>query len=351
MRKTGAIAALLLVAMMAWILMPAASRAGTLTPSVVGMFPKDLGEFAYADLKTARRYPWFNQLKDQIVPSRFRQFESFLAAAGIDPNTQVDELAWGAVMHTPQTVEAKEEKPDAKGKPGEAQTSEPIGGEQIVGIALGNFSPDSAEKYFEKQKLPAIKIRGFTLFAYGSGAGPNDIFFFFIDSNTAAFGHRRLLEKLIEVRYGAEESFLRNDKLFPLVDEVNGHGIVWAALDEGYTRLGMSQILPEAAQFPEAAKIVSRIKAMTVEVLADRGVDTRFHTVCGSPDDANTLTQLVQAGILYRRYQESKTNPDLAQALDGATVSARGDRMDIHLALSDELMAALLRRNTFAVKL
>ncbi len=351
MRKTSALTGLLALATLLAFLLPAPARAGSLNPSVIGMFPKDLGEFAYADLKTARRYPWFAQLKDQIVPSRFRQFESFLAAAGIDPNTQVDELAWGALMRAPQIVQAKAENPDAKPGEGKSGPDEVVSGEQIVGIALGTFSPDAAEKYFAKQKLPVVKLRGFTLFAYGSGVGPNDIFFFFIDSNTAAFGHRHLLEKLIEVRYGGEESFLRNDKLFPLVDEVNGHGIVWAALDEGYTRLGMSQVLPEAAQFPEAAKIITRVKAMTIEVLADRGVDTRFHSVCGSPDDANTLSQLIQAGILYRRYQESKTNPDLAQALDGATVSARGDRLNIGLALSDEMMLALLRRNTFAVKL
>ena len=59
-------------------------RAGSLTTSVIGMFPKDVGEFVYADLKTARHYPWFAQFKDQVVPSRFRQFEKFLAAAGTE---------------------------------------------------------------------------------------------------------------------------------------------------------------------------------------------------------------------------------------------------------------------------
>ncbi len=46
-------AALALLALLA-ALRPAASRAGSLNPSVIGMFPKEVGEFAYADLKTAR---------------------------------------------------------------------------------------------------------------------------------------------------------------------------------------------------------------------------------------------------------------------------------------------------------
>lgn len=338
------------------------ARAGSLTTSVIGMFPKDVGEFVYADLKTARRFPWFAQFKDQVVPSRFRQFEKFLAAAGIDPDVQVDELAWAAAMSGRQVVPApappKDDAP-VKGAPRKDQKAEapaspvpaPESGEQIVGIALGNFSPSAAEKYFEQQKLPVVKVRGFSLFGFGTGTGPGDIFFFFIDSNTAAFGHRQLLEKLIEVRYGAEESLLRNERLFPLVDEVNGHGVVWAAMDQDYAHLGMSQLLPEAAQFPDAGKLFARVKAMTVEVLADRNIEAHMNGVCGSTDDANTLSQLLQAGMLYRRYQEAQSNPDLAKAIDSSTVTASGDRLQVNFALTEDLLLALLRRNTFAVKL
>ncbi len=94
-------------------LLPRPSAADTLSTAIVGMFPKEVGEFAYADLKSARRRSWFPQLRDQILPSRLREFEQFLKAAGVDPDTQVDELAWGAI-------------PASKDE-----------GEQIVGVALG----------------------------------------------------------------------------------------------------------------------------------------------------------------------------------------------------------------------
>ena len=41
---------------------------------------------------------------------------------------------------------------------------------------------------------------------------------------------------------------------------------------------------------------------------------------------------------------------DLAKAIDGASVTASGDRLKVGVALNDELLFALLRRNTFAVK-
>src|SRR5271168_1408940 len=76
---------------------PQVSRAGSLGSDILSMFPKDSGELAYADLKQARQFPWFTQLKEQMLPPKFREFETFLASAGIDPNSQVTELAWALV--------------------------------------------------------------------------------------------------------------------------------------------------------------------------------------------------------------------------------------------------------------
>src|SRR5579864_4384570 len=77
--------------------LPRAARAGSLGPDILGMFPKESGELAYADLKEARQFPWFNQLKEQMLPPKFCDFEQFLSSAGIDPNSQVTELAWAMV--------------------------------------------------------------------------------------------------------------------------------------------------------------------------------------------------------------------------------------------------------------
>src|SRR5260370_21869458 len=80
---------------------PRPSRAGKLGNDIVGLFPKNIEEFAYADLKKARQFKWFPQLQQQMLPSRLRQFEQFLASAGIDPNTQAEEAAWGVVTRAP----------------------------------------------------------------------------------------------------------------------------------------------------------------------------------------------------------------------------------------------------------
>src|SRR5271165_833392 len=197
------------------------AKAGGLGADTINLFPKNVGEFAYADLKTARTLKWFPALQEQMLPERFKQFEKFLASAGVDPNTQVQELAWGLVAEsTGAPKDPSGATPPANAKSAAAASDVPTS-EEIVGIALGNYNPDSTEAYFKQQKLPTSKSSGYTMYAFGSGSGPNDLFFFFIDSNKAAFGQRQELEHMIDVRFGKEEGLLRNDQLFSLINEVN----------------------------------------------------------------------------------------------------------------------------------
>src|SRR5271154_556367 len=319
--------------------LPKPAAAGTLGADKLALFPKETGELGYADMKKARTMKWFPQLQEQMLPANFKQFEKFLASAGVDPNSQVEELAWGLV---PEGMTAKTEQAGSSAVPT---------GEQVVGVALGNFTPDSTKAYFKQQKLPTFEVRGYALYAFGTGSGANDLFFLYFDSSTAAFGHRKLLEEMIEVHFGQEDSLLRNDKIYPLIAEANGSGIVWTVLNAAYTRLAMQQLAPEVQQFPEAAKLIMRMQNMIISVNASSGIDGKFQAVCGSVDDANAMGQLIQAGLLYKRYQATKENPELAQMLDQASVVPAGDRVVLHLSLSDAQMTSLIQHNTFALKM
>jgi hypothetical protein len=306
-------------------LIPARSSAGSLSTGVIGMFPKETGEFAYADLKSARKYSWFPALRDQLLPGRFRQFEQFLASAGVDPNAQVDELAWAGMPVTN------------------------AGSEEVMGIAIGTFNPSSSEDRFKQQKLAVIQFEGYHLYAFGSGTGSSDILFVFLDTNTAAFGNRPALEKLIDVRMGGSESLLANDRIFPLINEENGSGMVWAVLDHSYTHVAMQQLIPQANQFPQAAAIINRLHAMTINFDADSGLSARFQAVCDSVDDANLLSAALQAGLMYRRYQEAQSNPDFAKLLDSVQVLPSGDRLKVNASMSEEQISSLIRTRVFAV--
>jgi len=312
------------------------AKAGGVGADTIALFPRNTGEVGYVDLKKARSMKWFPALQEQVLPERFRQFEKFLASAGVDPNSQVDELVWGLV-------------PDAMTKDAKGTATSVPSSEMTIGIAMGNYSPDLTEAYFKQQKMATTKVDTFTLYGLGSDAG--DLYFFFLDASKVVFGHKPLLEKLLEIRAGREDGLLRNEQMYSLINEVNGNGIVWAVLDPGYTQLAMGQLAPEVQQFPEAAKLIQNMKSMLISANAGSGVDGKFQAVCGSTQDANTLSQLMAAGLLYKKYQASKDNPELGQLLDQANVTPSGDRVVIQMSVSDDQMASLIRRNTFAFKL
>src|SRR5580765_1179093 len=315
------------------------SSAQRVGPEIIALFPKGVGEFAYANLKQARSQKWYSQLQQQLLPERFRQFEKFLASAGVDPNTQVEELAWGLV------AEGVNDKTSGVGS-----DAVPTG-EEVAGIAMGNYNPTSTEAFFKAQKLPTFTSHGFTMYAFGSGSGASDLFFLFLDSNTAAFGHRKVLEKMLDIRYGGAEGLLRNDKMYSLINEANGSGVVWAVLNPAYTRLAVRQLAPQIQQFPEAAKLVTRMQNLILNIQASGGIDGKFQAICGSTDDANTLAQLMQLALVYQQYQAKQQNTDLADLLGQAQVNPSGDRVVLRLALTDDQMTSLIKKNTFALKM
>ena len=315
------------------------ASAGSLSSSVLGMFPKNLGEVGYANLKEARRASWFPQMEAQLLPSRFQRFYEFLRSAGVNPDTQIEEVAWAGSR-------AAQPAPAAPGADASATPPQRFTGDQVVGIALGSFEPDRVDNFFATQHLPFITVRGYKLYAFGSGVSPGDLFFFFFDSNTIAFGYREILEALIGVRFGDGDSFLQNENLAPLVDEVNGQGTLWVALDRDNAHKSIERLVPEAAQFPGASDIIARVKGMTITMQVDSGLDAAVTPHCGSTNDAVTLATLAQAGLLFKRVQYAQSNPDIAKVIDGTTVSADGNNLKVRTQVSDELVQTVLRNQT-----
>src|SRR5450432_2057092 len=96
-------------------------RAESLSSSVIALFPKNVGEFGYVDLKQARQLSWFSFFKRQALPATFEEFEDYLKSVGIDPKTQIDQVAWAIGATTAH---------DSKSAPAL---------DDLLGVALGNF--------------------------------------------------------------------------------------------------------------------------------------------------------------------------------------------------------------------
>jgi hypothetical protein len=307
-------------------------RAGTLSVDVIAMFPKNTAEFAYADLKEARQFPWYAQFKSQTLPGRFSDLEHFLASVGIDDSSQIDELAWSLASADSASG------PDDKAAPDSYN---------VLGVALGNFDPDAAKSFMKAHKIHGLDYRGYTLYPCASC---DDLSVVFIDSSTVAFGHLRLLQQLIEVRVAADDSLLQNEKMFPLISQVNGRGIFWGVLNPGGTHRALRQIVPQATQFPQAGKLLNKLQGMVISIQGTGDLDVHFQLIPSSPDDAATISQLLQAGILLRQFDARNSDPDLATLLASVRVAPNGEGLEVSFAVTSDQLVSLIKRNTFSAK-
>jgi len=272
--------------------------ADTLGVNIIAMFPKSTAEFAYANLKEARKFPWYAQFKSQALPLRFSDLEHFLASIGVDDNVQIDELAWAVGAGETETVPDDKSIPDSH---------------KVLGVVLGNFDPDAAKSYMKTHGIHGFDYRGYTLYPCASC---DDLALVFIDSSTVAFGLPKLLEQLIEVRLGAEDSLIQNENTFALISQINGHGIFWGVLNQGGTRQALREIVPEATQFPQASKLLNKLSGLIISIQGSSDLEAHFQLISSSAEDSATISQLLQVGVLFRQFEAKDSNPDLATLLD-----------------------------------
>jgi hypothetical protein len=190
--------------------------------------------------------------------------------------------------------------------------------------------------------VPMVAFQGYNMFALGTGEGANDLLFVFLDVNTAAFGFRSALERLVNVRMGGEETLLSNDKLYPLIREANGNGVMWAIFDQDHTQIAIDQLVPQARAFPQAAAIIRKIHALILHAQDDNGAIMLLQGKCDSVNDANLLALALQTEIMYTRYQRAHSDDALVDLLGHITVIPSGDELKASIQLSENDVPSLL---------
>lgn len=301
-----------------------ASAAASLRSDVLFLLPKESGQVTFLDLQSLRASPHYSLLKQRMVTSRFRDFERFLRAAGVDLDHDLDWVTWVQVAPGPD-------------RPGEL----------LLGISQGRFVPEKVEQFFLQQELPMETYRGQTLFPLGDRAHAKNLFLTFLDSSTAAFGTRPGLELLLETRFGSHPNLLRNATLVERLEEVNGRVPTWVVSDEHYTRLAVRQLLPEVSQFKEFAVVADRFRSSVFRLRVDRAATLNFQAWCAEPTDAQTFSLLLQTTQLMQGWQGQQNNPTIGSFLARADVRTTGERLDVTIELEEQDVRGLLESSRF----
>lgn len=298
----------------------------SLDTRTLSFFPKNAGEFSYVDLSEARKGPWFTGLAGKMIPPWYESFREFLQPAGLQDG-QVKQIAWALV---PQPLEQGRTKP--KLQP-----------EEVIGIAIGDFSVDSVTAYFDTHKVPTVKVEGDTLYAYGTGNGPNDLFVVFLDSTTCAFGNFGALETMLRTRGGSEESFVSNGVLYPLVRSLNGGSLAWSVFGSQYAAMAFEQLTPSLSELPGTNALLKELASMTLSIQADQDLDLRVSLTTKTPEVANVYTALLRAGCAYGQLEWNDKNKELADALGNAVILPNGDQVNVRLSVTQEALVAMIK--------
>jgi len=321
--------AAILLGSMVW---SSAARAGALPTEVIGIFPPDVAEFAFTDLRQARSMAWFPQLQRKVLPDQLRQFELFLASPGMDRDSRVEQVAWAMV---PSST-ASEFSQDAAAS------------QETVVVALGQFSPESTAAYFKARKRTAVNVRDHFLYPLNGGSGDGGNLVWFVNSTVAVLGERKELEKLIGINDNEGASLLSNRSFATLISQANPRSVIWGVLNASRANVEMQAILPTLAGFSQSQQLFSKVRAFTLEIDADRGTQSIFEVICASPDDASMFASLLQAAVLYQASRVDQPHQDMTALLSQAKVAASTDRLDVTLALTDGQVVDLLQRNGFS---
>ncbi len=315
-------------------------RADSLDSTVIGMFPKDAGDFGFADLSQARQLPWYPQLESQLVPVSLFGFEQFLEAVEGRQASPINQVAWASVGASPSKSERT------------SSDHPPSGIGQQVAVAIGDFDIDTIKSFLDTKNIPSIQMGNYTLYASGTGAGVSNVFFAILDSQTIVFGPLQPLKRVLRIRDGEEDSLLQNEPMMTLIKRANGDGMLWGVLNTTSAARMIENLVPEAAKFAQSRDLIAQLKEVLITVKMPGDIELDFQADSDSPSDAALTSQLLQAGVLIRRYQaNSEDNPELAKLLDAFHITANGNLLDISLELTNDQLISLIEHNTFSMKM
>lgn len=288
------------------LLLPSALlRAQGLAREAMASFPLDTQQIAYANLAQLRTLSNYGQLRRVLFNIQMQNFEQFLRPLGTDPEKDVDEVALGW-----------------RGSGGNSSA--------FFGLAQGQFNPARAQAYITKEQLPTSEYQGFTLDAFGSGLGRDDIFFTFFNSNLAAFGHLSDLKALVDGYLGRRTTLNSNADFVNWEAELEGSGPQWG-VTTGKAAAGLAVpwlLGAKPKQNIDLSGLLAPVKAVLYQTNWDPDFSANISIICRDPQSAQTLAQLLTICRDSPALVNSRP-PDVLNFIQSLRIAASGNRVEL----------------------
>lgn len=296
------------------LLIASSALAAPLATAARAVIPKETQQIICLDYRALRASPMAMALRDKVLPPPLKEFESALRGLGLDPDKDVETLAF-ASFRTPKK------------------------GLQIIGIAQGQFPATKVKTKLRLKKVKPDKFR--TSFIYPVGA----MEMAFLDDFTMLFGDSTAIRAALDARDGEVENLASNSQMTDLVSDAD-NGPVWSVLDAAGTQTMMKSALGDAAGLADYEMVKKRLLGSRYAMDFASGVKFDLDVVTSDSTSATMLSSLIKAGMMYRKATTSSGNEKVA--LESMKVDSSGPRLQVHFTSDDKKFQSLLDSDLFA---
>jgi hypothetical protein len=296
------------------LLLVSMAYAMQLNSSARACIPADLLQLISVDYRSLKDSPTAMALKQQLMPDNIKQFEAALKNIGIDPDKDVDTLAFASFRYGKQGVKG-------------------------IGVASGPFNM--------KAVLKKMKLEKFTPKKYGtSNVYPMDGGFImtFLDDSTLLFGDTTALHAALDTRDGKTLSLDTNGDMADMMTNVDS-APVWSILDQQGTQNMMRSALGQAGSLADFDAVKKRLLASDYVMNFTNGVTFDLSVKTSDNVTAASMAGLMKAGVMYRKMTGSDSEK---LALDNTTVDSTNDLVQMHFKTDDQRFQALMKTDLFA---
>jgi hypothetical protein len=303
-----------LVAFMLAVLGVGMANAMPLNSSARAVVPAEVQQLISVDYRALKDSAVAMQLKQQVLPENLKEFEGALKGVGIDPDKDVDSLAFAAF----RTVK---------------------GGTKSVGVAAGPFAMKTVVKKMTLRKIKPTKYRTSNIYPMDGG-----LVMVFLDDSTLLFGELTAVKLALDTRDGMILGVDTNSTMSDMMSDVDS-AAVWSILDQQGTQNVMRSALGDAAKIGDYDTIKKRLLGSRYTMSFASGVNFDLTVVTSDSISAATLSSLVKAGLLYKKMSASGAEKI---AMDNTSVDSDGSNVQFHFKSSDQQFQSLMHSELFA---
>lgn len=276
------------------------------------VIPSPVQQIISIDYRALKDSPSGLSLKARVMPPNLKEFETALKGMGIDPDKDVDQLAF--VSYRSKS------------------------GIRAFGLAEGDFQP---KKFYARMKVKKIKPTNYKNNWVYPASG---MVMTFLDDSTMLFGEPNAVHDALDTRNGEMESVYSNPQITDNMQAVEG-GAIWSVLDQIGTQNMMRSALGDASRLADYDTVKKRLLGSRYTMDFSRGVNFNLDVLTSDTMTAATMSSLIKAGMLFKK---TNATPIEKSVIDSMTVDSDSGKLEVHFKADDSKFQSFLKSDMFA---